>query len=358
MNDTTPSAYRSDTQKWQALVERDTRADGRFVYAVATTGIYCRPGCPSRLAKRENITFHDTCEEAERAGFRACQRCRPSESSLAERHAKIVAQACRLIETSEESPDLAQLAATVGLSRFHFHRIFKKIVGLTPGQYASAQRAKRVRSHLRARPSVTEAIYEAGFNSSSRFYERSQEALGMTPSEYRKGGAGVSIKYGIAACPLGHVLVAGTERGICAVTLGDRPDELERELHLSFPHASIEREDRAFSSAIKKLVKHLHNPAQPLDLPLDIKGTAFQQQVWQALRLIPAGQTASYTEIATRIGRPSAVRAVARACATNPVAVVVPCHRVIGLNGKLTGYRWGLEIKRRLLEKEADLAIR
>lgn len=349
-------SYQSDAQRWQALVARDSRADGAFVYAVATTGIYCRPGCPSRLAKRENVTFHETPADAESAGFRACQRCHPASASREERHAQAVAKACRLIESSEEAPDLDQLAQAVDLSRFHFHRLFKKIVGLTPRQYSAAQRAQRVRSQLRARPSVTEAIYEAGFNSSSRFYERSQETLGMTPSEYRKGGNGVAIKYSIAPCPLGHVLVAGTERGICAVTLGGKPEELKTELHRSFPHATIEREDRTFKEAIQTLVGYLHNPSQPLDLPLDIRGTAFQQQVWQALRLIPAGQTASYTEIAHRIGRPSAVRAVARACATNPFALVVPCHRVIGVTGKLSGYRWGLERKQKLLEKEAKAA--
>ena len=356
MKHSAPSAYRSAAQRWQALVARDTRADGSFVYAVATTGIYCRPGCPSRLAKRENVAFHDTPAEAENAGFRACQRCHPASSSRDERHAQAIAKACRLIEGSEETPDLDQLAQAADLSRFHFHRLFKKIVGLTPRQYSAAQRAQRVRSQLRARPSVTEAIYEAGFSSSSRFYERSQETLGMTPSEFRKGGKGVAISYSIAPCPLGHVLVAGTERGICAVTLGGDPEALAAELHASFPQATIEREDRAFREAVQTLVGHLRDPAQPLDLPLDIQGTAFQQQVWQALRLIPAGQTASYTEIAQRIGRPSAVRAVARACATNPFALVVPCHRVIGVTGKLSGYRWGLERKQKLLEKEARVA--
>lgn len=354
MNNIASSAYRSEDLRWQALVDRDKRADSTFVYAVMTTGIYCRPGCPSRLAHRKNVTFYDTSSDAERAGFRACQRCHPDSASQTERHAQMVAKACRLIETSEELPDLDHLAESVGLSRFHFQRLFKKVVGLTPGQYIANQRTRRVRSQLRTRPSVTEAIYEAGFNSNSRFYERSHETLGMTPSEYRKGGHGVAIKYSIAPCPLGHVLVAGTDRGICAVTLGENPSELETELFKSFPQASIEREDEALGDAIQTLLKYLHNPSQPLDLPLDIRGTAFQQQVWQALRLIPAGKTASYTEVAHRIGRPSAVRAVARACATNPVALIVPCHRVIGTTGKLSGYRWGLERKRKLLSREAE----
>ena len=344
--------YSTDAQRWLALQRRDPAADGRFVYSVTTTGVYCRPTCPSRLALRENVVFHDTCADAERAGFRPCKRCRPAGVSQRERNAEAAAKACRIIETSEPLPALDALANAVGLSRYHFHRVFKSVVGVTPRQYAAARRTGRVRSELRERRSVTEAIYRAGFNSSSRFYERSSDTLGMTPREYRSGGNGVAIRYAVAASPLGLVLVAGTARGICSVRFGDEPAALQRELRQDFPGASIEKADRAFKGWVNAIVHHLEHPAGVMDLPVDIRGTAFQQRVWQALRGIPAGQTASYAEIAARIGQPSAARAVARACATNPVAVIVPCHRVVRTDGGLSGYRWGVERKRRLLKRE------
>ena len=345
-------AYATDKRRWLALQQRDPKADGQFVYSVATTGVYCRPVCPSRLARRENVQFHESCADAERAGFRPCKRCEPSSPSADQRRTEAIAKACKLIEASDAMPSLSELAEAAALSRYHFHRLFKSAVGLTPKQYAMAQRAKRVRSSLRARRSVTEAIYEAGFNSNSRFYERSGETLGMTPSEYRSGGRDVPIRYAIAACSLGLVLVAGTARGICAVRLGDDRAALERELREDFPNASIERGDRSFKAWIDAILAHLKQPANPLDLPLDIRATAFQQRVWQALREIPSGQTLSYAQVAARIGKPSAVRAVARACASNPVALIVPCHRVVRTDGHLGGYRWGIKRKRALLDRE------
>ena len=345
-------AYSTNEQRWLAVRRRDPAADGQFVYSVATTGVYCRPTCPSRLALRENVAFHYTCADAERAGFRPCQRCRPAGASQRERHAEAAAKACRIIETSDSFPALDALAKAVGLSRYHFHRVFKNVIGVTPRQYAAAHRTGRVRSELRARRSVTEAVYGAGFNSSSRFYERSSETLGMTPGQYRGGGRGVAIQYAVAASPLGLVLVAGTARGICSVRFGNERSALERQLREDFPGASIEQADRAFEGWVNAIVDHLDHPAGRIELPLDIRGTAFQQRVWQALREIPAGQTASYAEVAARIGQPAAVRAVARACATNPVAVIVPCHRVVKTDGALSGYRWGVERKRRLLKLE------
>jgi AraC family transcriptional regulator of adaptative response/methylated-DNA-[protein]-cysteine methyltransferase len=348
-------AYATDARRWLALQQRDSAADGQFVYSVVTTGVYCRPSCPSRLALRKNVAFHNTCTEAERAGFRPCQRCQPAGTSQRERHAAAAARACRIIETSDPLPTLAALAEAVGLSRYHFHRVFKQMVGVTPRQYAAAHQTGRVRSELRARPSITEAIYGAGFNSSSRFYERSADTLGMTPREFQSGGKGVVIHATVAACPLGLVLVAGTARGICSVRFGDDRATLDRELRQEFPKATIEKSDHAFDAWVNTIVDHLKHPAGRIEVPLDIRGTAFQQRVWQALRGIPIGQTKSYTEVAASIGRPSAVRAVARACATNPVAVIVPCHRVVRTDGGLSGYRWGIERKRQLLKREGAL---
>jgi AraC family transcriptional regulator of adaptative response/methylated-DNA-[protein]-cysteine methyltransferase len=347
--------YSTAARRWLALQRRDAKAEGQFVYSVATTGVYCRPTCPSRLALRENVAFHDTCADAERAGFRPCQRCRPSGPSQQERHAKAAAKACRIIEGADSAPTLAVLAQAVGLSRYHFHRVFKSVVGVTARQYAAAYRTGRVRSELRARPSVTEAIYSAGFSSSSRFYERSSDSLGMTPREFRSGGPGVPIRYAVAACPLGLVLIAGTARGICAVRFGHERATLERELRQDFPKATLAKADRAFDDWVKAVVQLIQQPSGRIDLPLDIRGTAFQQRVWQALREIPAGRTASYSEVAARIGQPAAVRAVARACAANPVAVIVPCHRVVRRDGGISGYRWGVERKGRLLQWEKSI---
>ena len=348
-------AYQTTEDRWLALQNRDPLADGRFVYSVATTGIYCRPVCPSKLALRENIAFHDTCAAAEKAGFRPCKRCQPNGLSQTERHTAAVEKACRLIESAESPPSLQELAAAVEMSRYHFHRIFKQITGVTSGKYAAAGRSEKVRTALRKNSSVTDAIYDAGFNSSSRFYENSGEILGMSPVEYQRGGQGVTIRHAITPCPLGLVLVAGTARGICRVSFGYDRASLENEIRESFPNATLAKPDKTFTAWVKNLVTHLKRPSGKLDLPLDIRCTAFQQRVWQALCEIPPGETASYTEVANRIGKPTAARAVARACATNPIAVAIPCHRVVGTNGGLTGYRWGIERKQQLLQQEGAI---
>ncbi len=347
--------YQTPDDRWLALQQRDPNADGCFVYSVATTGIYCRPVCPSKLALRKNIAFHDTPASAAGAGFRPCKRCHPDGPTQAARHAAAVAKACRLIESAESTPSLAELAALVEMSRFHFHRIFREITGITPGKYAAAHRAEKVRGSLQKCASVTTAIYDAGFNSSSPFYDSSSATLGMSPKEYQQGGKGVAIHFAITPCPLGLVLVAGTAKGICRVSFGHDTNSLEAEVRVAFPNASFEKPDKAFTGWVKNLVAHLRRPSEKLDLPLDIRCTAFQQRVWQALREIPPGETASYSEIAVRIGKPTAARAVARACATNPVAVAIPCHRVVGTNGALTGYRWGIERKQQLLQQEGAI---
>ncbi|MEO7101127.1 MAG: bifunctional DNA-binding transcriptional regulator/O6-methylguanine-DNA methyltransferase Ada [Luteolibacter sp.] len=348
-------AYQTTDARWLALQNRDPLADGHFVYSVATTGIYCRPVCPSKLALRENIAFHHNCTDAENAGFRPCKRCQPNGASQTERHTAAIAKACRLIESAESPPSLDELAAAVEMSRYHFHRVFKAITGVTPGKYAAARRSEKVRESLRKNPSVTAAIYDAGFQSSSRFYQDSTETLGMLPTEYQSAGRGVVIHHSIVPCPLGLVLIAGTARGICRVSFGYDRESLEREVREVFSKATFEKPDKAFTAWVKNLVAHLKRPSEKLDLPLDIRCTAFQQRVWQALREIPPGETASYAEIAARIGKPTAARAVARACATNSVAVAIPCHRVVGTNGALTGYRWGVERKRQLLQQEGAI---
>jgi AraC family transcriptional regulator of adaptative response/methylated-DNA-[protein]-cysteine methyltransferase len=357
----TPAAsktgHRSPTERdprWAALVQRDASFDGAFVYAVATTGIYCRPACPSKLARPENISFFATCEEAEAAGFRACHRCKPNEASSTVRHAAMIAEACRRIEAADEPLPLDTLAATIGLSPFHFHRLFKKMTGVTPKAYAAAQRSTRVRDHLaRGQGSVTEAIYGAGFNSNSRFYETSDAILGMAPSAFRSRGAGATIRFAIGQCSLGAILVATTDKGVCAIFLGDDPDALVRDLQDRFPKADLTSGDAGFEAVIAKVIGFVETPALGLDLPLDIQGTAFQQRVWQALCDIPLGTTATYTEIAHRIGGPKSVRAVAGACAANRIAVAIPCHRVVKSDGALSGYRWGVARKQALLNKES-----
>jgi len=339
--------------RWTALVNRDPAFDGKFVYSVKTTGVYCRPTCPSRLAKPENIAFHADCAEAEKAGFRPCLRCRPNEASLAERHAAVIAEACRRIEAAEELPVLDELARSVGMSPYHFHRLFKSVTGLTPKAYGAAHRARRVRDQLaEGKSSVTEAIYDAGFNSSSRFYETSNEVLGMTPSAFRAGGAEAEIKFAVAECSLGAILVAASEKGVCAISLGDDPEKLVHDLQDRFPKARLIGGDAEFEKLVAKVVGFVEAPAIGLDLPLDVRGTAFQERVWQALRNIPAGETASYSDIAARIGAPKAVRAVAQACAANKIAVAIPCHRVVRNDGGISGYRWGVERKQALLRRE------
>jgi AraC family transcriptional regulator of adaptative response/methylated-DNA-[protein]-cysteine methyltransferase len=346
-------AFSSDPERWAAVVGRDRRADGVFYYSVRTTGVYCRPSCAARQARRENVRFHATPAEAERAGFRPCKRCRPDSHGVGEARAEAVARACRLIETAEETPSLDALADAAGLSRFHFHRVFKMTTGLTPKAYGAAHRARRVRDELARSDSVTDAIYGAGFNSSGRFYATASEVLGMTPTDFRAGGEGAVIRFAVGECSLGSILVAATERGVCAILLGDDPDALARDLQDRFPKARLVGGDRDFERLVAKVVGFVEAPALGLDLPLDVRGTAFQQRVWQALREIPAGRTSTYTKIAERIGAPTAVRAVARACASNAIAVAIPCHRVVRHDGGLSGYRWGVKRKRLLLEREA-----
>lgn len=339
--------------RWASVVARDPAADGKFVYSVRTTGVYCRPSCPARPALPENLQFHATCADAERAGFRPCKRCKPDQPSLVEQHAAKVTEICRVIEQAETMPTLEALARQAGLSAYHFHRVFKAATGLTPREYAAAHRARRVRAELDQSGTVTDAIFGAGFNSSGRFYEKSNEMLGMTPSNYRAGGANSEIRFAVGECSLGSILVASSARGICAILLGDDPDKLVRDLQDRFPRAALIGGDKAFENVVAKVVGFVEAPGLGLDLPLDVRGTAFQQRVWQALGTIPVGSTASYTEIAKRIGSPQSVRAVARACAANTLAVAIPCHRVVRIDGALSGYRWGVERKRALLDKEA-----
>jgi AraC family transcriptional regulator of adaptative response/methylated-DNA-[protein]-cysteine methyltransferase len=300
------------------------------------------------------VRFHATCADAERAGFRPCKRCKPNQPSLIEQHAATVAGICRLIENAETAPGLEELASHAGLSVYHFHRVFKAVTGLTPKAYAVAHRARRVRKVLDRSGTVTEAIFDAGYNSNGRFYEKSNEILGMTPSNYRAGGANTEIRFAVGECSLGAILVATSKRGVCAILLGDDPDALARDLQDRFPRANLIGGDAEFERLVAKVVGFVEAPALGLDLPLDVRGTAFQQRVWQALRKIPAGSTASYTDVAKRIGSPKSVRAVAQACAANALAVAIPCHRVVRNDGAHSGYRWGVERKRALLEREAQ----
>jgi AraC family transcriptional regulator of adaptative response/methylated-DNA-[protein]-cysteine methyltransferase len=342
-----------DEARWEAVRRRDRAANGAFFYSVRTTGVYCRPSCAARLARRENVAFHDTCADAERAGFRACKRCRPNGLGPAEQQAAAVAKACRLIEDADEMPHLDALARGAGLSPFHFHRVFKAATGLTPKAYADARRGRRVQDELGRSATVTAAIYGAGFNSNSRFYENASKLLGMTPTAFRAGGRDAAIRFAVGECSLGAILVAATAKGVCAIEFGDDPDALVRVLQDRFPNAQLIGADAAFEQLVARVVGVVETPAQPVDLPLDVRGTAFQQLVWRALRDIPPGETASYTQIAKRIGRPKAVRAVAQACATNTIAVAIPCHRVVRQDGHVSGYRWGVERKRALLQREA-----
>ncbi len=351
--DGTLPTFSGDDERWEAVQRRDRAADGVFYYSVLTTGVYCRPSCAARRPRRENVGFHTTCAAAERAGFRPCKRCRPNEAALAERQAAAVAKACRSIEQAEEMPSLDTLAKSAGMSRFYFHRVFKAQTGVTPKAYADAHRAKRVREELTRSDTVTEAIYGAGFNSNGRFYATSSDLLGMTPTEFRAGGNGAAIRFAVGECSLGSILVAATGKGVCAIQFGDDPDALVRGLQDRFPRARLIGGDETFERLVAHVVGLIEAPADGFDLPLDVRGTAFQRQVWQALRDIPAGTTASYAEIARRIGRPKAVRAVAQVCASNDVAVAIPCHRVVRRDGALSGYRWGIERKRTLLEREA-----
>ncbi|WP_425219781.1 bifunctional DNA-binding transcriptional regulator/O6-methylguanine-DNA methyltransferase Ada [Ralstonia solanacearum] len=343
--------------RWARVLARDASADGQFVYAVKTTGVYCRPSSPSRLPRPENVEFFDSPAEAEAAGYRPSRRATPDQTTARAQHAALVAAACRRIEAAMAAggpPTLEMLAQDAGLSPYHFHRLFKSVTGLTPKAYGAAHRARRLREQLGRGSSVTEAIYDAGFNASSRFYEASDRVLGMTASRYRAGGAQTTIRFAVGECSLGAILVAQSERGICAILLGEDPDALVRDLQDQFPKAELIGGDAGFEGLVAKVVGLIEAPSIGLDLPLDVRGTAFQERVWQALRAIPPGTTASYAEIAARIGAPRAVRAVAQACGANHLAVAIPCHRVVRSDGQLSGYRWGVERKRTLLEREAQ----
>jgi AraC family transcriptional regulator, regulatory protein of adaptative response / methylated-DNA-[protein]-cysteine methyltransferase len=344
---------RQDEARWEAVRRRDPAFDGKFFFSVRTTGVYCRPSCASRPAKRKNVAFFQTAAEAETAGYRACKRCRPDKLGAPDPQIEAVSHACARIEQAEETPKLADLAASVGLSPYHFHRVFKTITGVTPKAYAAETRARRAADGLRTAGTVTEAIYDAGFNSSSRFYETTAARLGMTPSAVKRGGEGARIRFAVGQASLGAVLVAATKKGVCAILLGDDPEALVRDLQDRFPNAEFEGGDAEFERMVAEVVGLVEAPGQRVDLPLDIRGTAFQQRVWAALRAIPPGKTVTYKEIARAIGQPKAVRAVAQACGANPLAVAIPCHRVVRTDGDLSGYRWGVERKRELIAREA-----
>lgn len=345
----------SDEAKWQAVLARDARFDGRFVFAVSSTGIYCRPSCPARRPKRENVAFFQLPEAAEQASFRACRRCKPRDSRDIDPQMKMTREVCRIIEANEDEPiTLSALSEKVGVSSFHLQRTFKSIMGISPKDYAEAYRVNKFKQEVRRGEAITNAMYDAGFGSSSRLYEGAAAHLGMTPATYGKGGRGMSINYAIAESPLGRLLVAATSKGVCSVMLGDDDASLKADLLNEFPAAEIRQDEKPLRLSLKTIIEHLKNKSPRVDLPLDIRATAFQRQVWEQLRSIPYGQTYSYSEVAKAIGQDKAVRAVARACATNPVALVIPCHRVIREDKSLGGYRWGLERKKKLLRAEKD----
>jgi AraC family transcriptional regulator of adaptative response/methylated-DNA-[protein]-cysteine methyltransferase len=346
------AAFATDDARWEAIVRRDRAAEGAFVYGVATTGVCCRPACASRRPNRANIAFFASFADAARAGYRACKKCRPDEPADASAARDLVVRACRMIDEMEEPPSLDRLAAAAGLSPAYFHRVFKRAVGVTPKGYAAARRVERFRAGLSRGASVTESIYDAGFRSSSRFYEAAGDALGMTPSDLRRGAAGLAIRVAVARSTLGWTLVAGTARGVCSIEFGDDPALLRGRVASRFPNARLVDDDAEFAGWIAKVLGAIEHPSRGIDLPLDIRGTAFQRLVWEALRAIPPGATATYAEVARVIGRPGAARAVARACASNPVAVAIPCHRVVRADGEAGGYRWGADRKRTLLERE------
>ncbi len=350
----TKQPYPDDERRWQAVVERDRGADGRFYYGVKTTGIFCRPSCSSRLPKRHNVEFFRTIEAAETGGYRACRRCRPGTASKEQQLEKKIVAACRRIEASEGPLTLAELAQGAGLSPSYFQRLFKRLVGVSPKQYAAAHRSRRFKEQLQTGSPVTEAIYAAGFSSTSGAYDKEKDQLAMLPKEYRAGGAGVSIHYGIAQSFLGWVIVASTEKGVCAIEFGEEPSSLPGQLRRRFPQARLQQGEAGFAVLLQEVIAGINAPARGIDLPLDIQGTVFQQQVWESLRRIQPGETRSYSEVAREIGRPRAVRAVASACAANKLAVAIPCHRVVAKGGGLGGYRWGVERKAQLLAAEHD----
>jgi len=347
-----PTEKLNDTARWNAVVAHNRDADGLFVYAVHSTGVYCRPSCPSRRPRRDRVSFYETTAAARQAGFRACRRCHPDATAAADPWVDKIRRACVYLANVDGHPSLATLAARLGGSPYHLQRNFKRLVGVTPREYAEAVRLRRVKRRLRQGEDVTGAMFDAGYGSSSRFYERAAPKLGMSPSTYRRGGAGMSIQYAIVDSPLGRLLVASTSRGVCAVAMGSSDAELERALAREYPEATIASDTGALSEWTTAVLAHLAGRQPRLDLPLDVQATAFQWQVWQALAAIPYGETRTYRDVAAAIGRPRAVRAVARACATNPVALAIPCHRVVSADGSTGGYRWGAGRKKALLERE------
>jgi len=348
--------------RWRAVQARDRRADGQFVYAVRSTGIYCRPSCPSRKPRASQILYFSRAEQANSQGFRPCRRCRPNLGNQAGEkavHAEAVSKVCRHIEETlrqdggdEGSLSLAVLAREVNLSPHQLERAFQQMMGITPRKYVDAHRMRRIKNSLQKGKNVTTALYDAGFGSSSRLYERASKQMGMTPGTYRRGGKGMTISYTTTDTPFGLILVAATERGVSAVYLGDEEKKLEGALKKEYPQATLQRDDAALKNWVAPIVNHLRGRTVRMDLPTDVQATAFQRRVWDELRKIPYGTTRTYTEVARSIGKPEAVRAVARACATNPVSIVVPCHRVVRTDGKLAGYRWGLNRKEALIEQE------
>ncbi|MBI4724277.1 MAG: bifunctional DNA-binding transcriptional regulator/O6-methylguanine-DNA methyltransferase Ada [Rhodomicrobium sp.] len=338
--------------RWEAVTARDKSAEGRFVYAVVTTGIYCRPTCPSRRPLPENVRFFASKEEAERAGFRPCKRCKPDGASIEEKLTGAVAKASALIEAADGTPDFNAIAEAAGLSRHHLHRAFKRIAGITPGAYFKSLRERRAIAGLRKGAAVTEAIYDAGYGSSSRFYETLAPKLGLKPGAYTKGGTGEVIRFAAGKCSLGSILVAATEKGVCAIELGDTPEDLIEAFQRRFPDAELVGGDPAFEQIVAQAVSLAEQPERGLGLPLHVRGTAFQLKVWEILRGIRAGETMTYQEIAAKAGAPGAVRAAANACAANKIAIAIPCHRAVRTGGALSGYRWGARRKAALLERE------
>lgn len=346
--------YHTDDRRWNAVVGREQSADGYFYYAVMTTGIFCRPSCSSKVPNRENVVYFTSNQDALASGYRPCKKCKPTGTTVKEEIEQKIIKACRIIEYSNTVPKLIDLAKELALSPGYFHRLFKKVVGITPKQFAANHRSRRFNNSLKSSESITEALYDAGFSSSSGVYNKNQDQLSMKPKEYRSGGVGLTIHYGVAECFLGSIIVAATDRGICAIEFGDDPAMLPRQLQDRFPKATVTKAGPGFTSLIKQVVEFIKAPQDNFNIPLDIQGTAFQQQVWGLLRQIEPGQTMSYTEVAEKIGNPNAVRAVATACASNKLAVVIPCHRVISKNGRLSGYRWGVERKKMLLDNEKE----
>lgn len=338
---------------WQAVQMKDARFNGIFVYGVRSTGIYCKPSCPSRRPRREQIVFFPSCTSAEDAGFRACLRCHPRKAPARDSQVEMVLRACRAIEAQTEGTlSLNAMGKQLDVSPHHLHRTFKNITGVTPRQYAAAHRLEQFKSGIKEGRDVTDSMYDAGYGSSSRLYEKASEQLGMTPATYRRGGKGMNINYTIVDCHMGRLLVAATERGVCAVSFGDDDQKLESSLAAAYMAADIRRDETDLGKWVKALLAHLDGSQPHLDLPVDVQATAFQLRVWKELRRIPYGATRSYGEIAKAIGQPGASRAVAQACAANSVALLIPCHRVVREDGNVSGYRWGAERKRALLENE------